>query len=52
MKYIPDILPQLSKRVGAASLLYEICINNKILVNDERKVLQIIDGALGACVDL
>lgn len=34
MRYIPDILKHLSKKVGAASLLYEICINNKLLVNN------------------
>ena len=34
MKYIPDILKHLGKKVGAASFLYEVCINNKLLVNN------------------
>jgi hypothetical protein len=34
MKYIPFVIPHLNKRVGAASFLYEVCINNKILVNN------------------
>jgi hypothetical protein len=50
MNYIPYILPHLNKRVGAASFLYEVCINNKILVNSEELVVSIIDGALNACL--
>jgi len=34
MRYIPDILKHLNKKVGAASFLYEVCINNKLLVNN------------------
>jgi hypothetical protein len=34
MQYIPDILPHLSKKVGASNFLYEVCINNKLLVNN------------------
>jgi hypothetical protein len=49
MKYIPDILLHLDKRVGAASFLYEVCINNKILVNNEELVKTIFDHALEAC---
>lgn len=52
MKYIPNILPHLNKRVGAASFLYEVCINNKILVNNEELVNIIIDGALNSCLEL
>jgi hypothetical protein len=52
MKYIPDIMPHLNKRVGAASFLYEVCINNKILVNSEEVVNSIIEGALNSCVEL
>ena len=52
MKYIPDILKHLTKRVGASSFLYEVCINNKLLVNNEEIVTMIFDQALGACVKL
>lgn len=52
MNYIPYILPHLNKRVGAASFLYEVCINNKLLVNSEERVKMIIDGALNACIAL
>lgn len=52
MKYIPDVIPHLNKRVGAASFLFEVCINNKILVNNEELVNIIIDGALNSCLEL
>jgi hypothetical protein len=52
MEYIPYIIPHLNKRVGAASLLYEVCINNKILVNNEQFVQEIIEGALNSCIEL
>lgn len=52
MKYIPDILPHLSLKVGADNFLYEVCVNNKLLVNNEALVSQIIDGALDACIKL
>jgi hypothetical protein len=52
MNYIPYIMPHLNKRVGAASFLYEVCINNKILVNSEQIVNSIIEGALNSCVEL
>jgi hypothetical protein len=52
MEYIPFIIPHLNKRVGAASFLYEVCINNKILVNNEQLVQQIIEGALNSCIEL
>lgn len=52
MKYIPDILPHLSLKVGADNFLYEVCVNNKLLVNNEGLVTQIIDGALDACIKL
>lgn len=52
MKYIPDILKHLNKKVGAASFLYEVCINNKLLVNNEELVGTILDGALKACTSL
>jgi len=52
MKYIPDILPHLSLKVGADNFLYEVCVNNKLLVNNEGLVSQIIDGALDACIKL
>lgn len=34
MKYIPDILPHLSLKVGADNFLHEVCVNNKLLVNN------------------
>jgi len=52
MKYIPDILPHLNKRVGAACFLYEVCINNKILVNNDEMVNLIFEKALTSCIDL
>jgi len=52
MKYIPDVLPHLSLKVGADNFLYEVCVNNKLLVNNEALVSQIIDGALDACIKL
>jgi hypothetical protein len=52
MRYIPDILKHLNKKVGAASFLYEVCINNKLLVNNEELVSMILDKALKACVSL
>ncbi len=52
MKYIPDILPHLSLKVGADNFLYEVCVNNKLLVNNEVLVNEIIDGALNACIKL
>lgn len=52
MKYIPDVLKHLSKKVGAASFLYEVCINNKLLVNNVELVKTIFDGALNACKKL
>jgi len=50
MNHIGDILPFLTKRVGAASFLYEVCINNKILVNNFDSVETIFDGALNSCI--
>ena len=52
INYIPDFLPYLTQRVGAASFLYEVCINNKILVNNQQIVEQIYDGALSGCIEL
>lgn len=52
MNCILDILPYLTKRVGAASFLYEVCINNKILVNNAEMVETIFDRALGSCIVL
>ena len=52
MNYISDILPYLTKRVGAPSFLYEVCINNKILVNNFELVEMIFDGALNSCIEL
>ncbi len=52
MKYIPDVVKHLNKKVGAASFLYEVCINNKLLVNNEELVSTILDKALSACTSL
>jgi hypothetical protein len=52
MKFIPDILPHLPLKVGADNFLYEVCVNNKLLVNNEVLVSQIIEGALNACIKL
>jgi hypothetical protein len=52
MHYIPDFLPHLSLKVGASNLLYEVCVNNKLLVNNEGLIAEIIDGALDACIQL
>ena len=52
MKYIPDILKHLNRKVGAANFLYEVCINNKLLVNNEELVNMILDKSLKACVSL
>ena len=50
MEYIPDILPHLKYRVGAANFLYHVSLNNKMLVSHTGMVRRIIDGALEACI--
>lgn len=50
MEYIPDILPFLKKKVGAAAFICEICKNNKLLVNNEELVELIIDVSLDSCM--
>lgn len=52
MNYIPDIIPHLSLKVGAENFIHEVCVNNKLLVNNEMLVSQIIDGSLNACIKL
>ena len=52
MEFIPDFLPHLSQKVGADNFLYEVCVNNKLLVNNQELVSKIIDGALYACLQL
>jgi hypothetical protein len=52
MNYIPDVIPHLSLKVGADNFLYEVCVNNKLLVNNEVLVSLIIDGSLNACIKL
>ena len=52
MEYIPDILAHLPLKLGAENFLYEVCVNNKLLVNNEGLVSQIIEGALEACIKL
>lgn len=46
MEHIQYILPHLTLCVGAHSLLYEICINNKLLVNSEQTVRIIVEACL------
>ena len=50
MHFIPDILNHLDKKVGATNFLYEVCVNNKLLVSNEEMVALIIDKALEACM--
>ena len=52
MEYVPYILPHLKRRVGAANFLYQVCLNNKMLISNTALVRQIIDGALEACIEL
>jgi hypothetical protein len=52
MSYIPSVIPHLNKKVGAANFLYQVSINNKLLVSDYNMVKIIIDGALDACNSL
>ena len=46
MEFIPDVLPFLKMKVGAANFICEICKNNKLLVSKEEIVTSIIDAAL------
>lgn len=46
MAHVPDILPHLSKKVGAATFLYQVSINNKLLIGNLSLVTRIIDAAL------
>lgn len=52
MEYVLDILPHLSKKVGAANFLYQVTLNNKNLIANTGLVGKIIDGALEACLEL
>ena len=52
MQYIPDVLPHLGKKVGAANFLYHVTLNNKNLISNTDLVGKIIDGALEACLEL
>jgi hypothetical protein len=49
MPYIRLVLPHLKYRVGAAQFIYNICYNNKILVNSEDLVKEIIEAIIEAC---
>lgn len=46
MQYIPLVLPHLRCRVGTPHFIYNICSNNKILVNDEQLVEKIVNGII------
>jgi hypothetical protein len=50
IEYIPYVLAHLNKRVGAASFIYVVCVNNKTLINNEEIVSMIIEAALDACI--
>ena len=52
MEFLPDILPHLSKKVGAANFLYEVSVNNKLLINNDELVDLIVDQSLEACIAL
>lgn len=52
MPYIEFVLPHLKEKVGAASFLYEVTRNNKLLVSNEQLVILIIEKALDSCVEL
>lgn len=52
MPYIPYILPHLKEKVGAASFLYEVTRNNKLLVSNEELVNLIIESAVDSCSKL
>ena len=52
MEYVPFILPHLKRRVGASNFLYQVCLNNKMLISNTALVRVIIDSALDACVKL
>jgi hypothetical protein len=46
MQFVPDILPHLKHRVGAANFLYQVTVNNKNLIANTSLVEKIINGAL------
>jgi hypothetical protein len=52
MTYVELILPHLKRRVGAANFLYQVTLNNKMLISNTSLVKKIIDGALEACIDM
>lgn len=52
IEYVLDILPHLSKKVGAANFLYQVTLNNKNLISNTDLVAKIVDGALEACLEL
>jgi hypothetical protein len=52
MHFIPYILPHLKNKVGAASFLYEVTRNNKLVVSNENLVSLIIEKSLESCVEL
>jgi hypothetical protein len=52
MEFVPFILPHLKRRVGASNFLYQVCLNNKMLISNTALVRQIIDSALDACIKL
>ena len=49
MKYIPDVIPHIGKRVGASRFIYAVSVNNKLLVSNEHYLKLITDGSLKAC---
>ena len=51
INYIPDILPHLKRKVGAAAFLFVVCRDNKLLVSNEDLVVKIIEASLDVCVE-
>lgn len=49
MQYIKLVLPHLKYRVGVPQFIYNICFNNKILVNSEDLVRTIVEAIVAAC---
>ncbi len=46
------VIPHLKLKVGAENLIYHVSVNNKLLINNEEIIPQIIDGVLEACLEV
>lgn len=49
MQYIRLVLPHLEYRVGTPQFIYHVCYNNKLLINDEPFVREIVEAIIKAC---